>query len=89
MKILERLNVENVDHVVRETEKYFAENPEVLDCLIPTQKAETKHKYAVDLLNRIFDIPVIPENLEGFLFGWAIDLSIKIAVGFFNKYNIW
>ncbi len=89
MNIFDRLNIENVEHAVKETEKYFQENPEILDCLVPKQKSELKHKYAVELLNKVFDIPGIPEKAEEFLFGWAIDLSIKLAVGFLNKYKLW
>ncbi len=48
------------------------------------EPGETKKKKAIDIINQMVDIPVIPEFLEEQVFGLVIDLVVYI----FNKFGI-
>lgn len=44
-----------------------------------------KKKLAVTLLNKLIDIPLLPEALEGMLIGWAIDAIVSALNKLFGK----
>ena len=48
------------------------------------EPGETKKKKAIDIINKMVDIPVIPEFLEEKIIGLVIDLVVYI----FNRYGI-
>lgn len=44
-----------------------------------------KKKLAVTLLNKLIDIPMLPEAVEGMLIGWAIDAIVSALNKLFGK----
>jgi len=44
-----------------------------------------KKKLAVTILNRLIDIPFLPEAVEGMLIGWAIDAIVTALNKLFGK----